>query len=150
MILRMKWNKWQNNAAIRLQAERLGAWICAARKHRGLTQAQLAEHVGITIPTLRKLESGSGSVSLQTFLTALAVLQIEDAVFRPGQAHIHPPLLETSPGNKHALAKRLQLQGINPRDAENAAWILSLSPRQRVQLLIDQEKEQHLCGIARP
>jgi len=148
--VRMKRNKVQDSATIRQQAERLGGWISAARKQRGLTQAQLAGQVGITIPTLRKLESGDGSVSLQTFLTALAVLQIEDTVFHSGQHHIHPPLFTIPSGNKHAFAKRLQLQGINPRDAENTAWILSLSPRQRIQLLIDQEKEQYLCGIARP
>jgi len=146
----MKRNKTQNDVAIRRQVERLGACICAARKQRGLTQAQLAEKIGITVPTLRKLESGDGSVSLHTFLSSLASLQIEDAVFCVGQPHIHQTLLAIPSGNKHALAKRLQLQGINPRDAENAAWILSLSPRQRIQLLIDQEKEQHLCGIARP
>ncbi|MDQ6958168.1 MAG: helix-turn-helix domain-containing protein [Mariprofundaceae bacterium] len=146
----MKRNKTKNDAPIRQQAERLGAWICAARKQRGLTQAQLAGQVGITIPTLRKLESGDGSVSLHTFLSTLAVLQIEDAVLCTGQPYIHSPLPEITSGNKHALAKRLQLQGIHPRDAENAAWLLSLSPCQRIQLLIDQEKEQRLCGIARP
>jgi len=146
----MKQNKTQNYAVIHRQAERLGAWICVARKQHGLSQAQLAEEIGITIPTLRKLESGRGSVCLQTFLAALNVLQIEDVVLRSGQPHIHPALPEFSSENKHALARRLQLQGINPRDAENAAWLLSLSPRQRIQLLIDQEKEQHLCGIARP
>ena len=146
----MKRNKAQNDAIIHRQAECLGACICAARKQRSLTQAQLAEEIGITIPTLRKLESGHGSVSLQTFLTTLAVLQIEDVVLRSGQPRIHSPLPEFPSGNKHALAKRLQLHGINPRDAENAVWLLSLSPRQRIQLLIDQEKEQRLCGIARP
>jgi len=149
-MMYMKRNKTQNEAVIHRQAERLSAWICATRKQRGLTQAQLADEIGITIPTLRKLESGRGSVSLQTFLAALAALQIEDAVLCTGQPHIHLPLPEISSENKHALARRLQLQGIHPRDAENAAWLLSLSPRQRIQLLINQEKEQHLCGIARP
>jgi len=146
----MKRNRAKNDAAVRRQAERLGAWICVARKQHGLSQAQLADEIGITIPTLRKLESGRGSVCLQTFLAALTVLQIEDVVLRSGQPHIHPPLPKVSSENKHALARRLQLQGIHPRDAENAAWLLSLLPRQRIQLLIDQEKEQHLCGIARP
>jgi len=42
----------------------------------------------------------------------------------------------------------LQLQGINERDAENAAWILSLTDQQRITLLQKQEREQKLCGIA--
>ncbi len=134
---------------VRQQSSKLGAVICAARQARGLTQAKLAEALHVTIPTIRKLESGDASVSLHTCLAALLVLNIEKDVLHTSQQE-RQTLPQIEEKQRESFAKRLQLQGENARDAENSAWILSLSPQQRVQVLINQEKEQSLCGIARP
>jgi transcriptional regulator with XRE-family HTH domain len=55
-------------------ARDLTAW----RKLRGLTQAQLADRAGIGLNTLRRLESGDGSVSLENTLRVLRALGILD------------------------------------------------------------------------
>ena len=134
---------------VRQQSGKLGAVVCAARQAQGLTQAKLAEALHVTIPTIRKLESGDASVSLHTCLAALLILNIEkDVLHTPQKERQTLPQIKTK--QRASFAKRLQLQGENARDAENSAWLLSLSPQQRVQVLINQEKEQSLCGIARP
>lgn len=55
-------------------ARDLTAW----RKLRWLTQAQLADRAGIGLNTLRRLESGDGSVSLENTLRVLRALGIID------------------------------------------------------------------------
>lgn len=52
----------------------LGNRLRAARLRRKLTQAVLAERVGVTLPTLRKLEAGDPSASLATVIRVLQVL----------------------------------------------------------------------------
>lgn len=52
----------------------LGGRLRAARLRRKLTQAVLAERVGVTLPTLRKLEAGDPSASLATVVRVLQVL----------------------------------------------------------------------------
>ncbi|PCI45436.1 MAG: hypothetical protein COB41_01650 [Proteobacteria bacterium] len=134
---------------VRQQSSKLGAVICAARQAQGLTQAKFAEALHVTIPTIRKLESGDASVSLHTCLAALLILNIEKGILHTEQSE-RQTLPQIEAKQRASFAKRLQLQGEHARDAENSAWILSLSPQQRVQALINQEKEQSLCGIARP
>lgn len=56
------------------QLAALGDRLRAARLRRKLTQAVLAERVGVTLPTLRKLESGDPSTSLATVVRVLQVL----------------------------------------------------------------------------
>ena len=56
------------------QLSALGARLRAARLRRKLTQAVLAERVGVTLPTLRKLESGEPSTSLATVVRVLQAL----------------------------------------------------------------------------
>lgn len=56
------------------QLAALGARLRAARLRRKLTQAVLAERVGVTLPTLRKLESGEPSTSLATVVRVLQAL----------------------------------------------------------------------------
>ncbi len=46
----------------------------AARMRRGMTQGQLAERVGVSVPTIGKLEDGEPSTSLATMLRVLTVL----------------------------------------------------------------------------
>ena len=52
----------------------LGERLRAARLRRGLSQAMIAERVGITVATLGKLESGNPSTSLATMLRVLQAL----------------------------------------------------------------------------
>ena len=56
------------------QLAALGHRLRAARLRRKLTQAVLAERVGVTLPTLRKLEAGDPSTSLATVVRVLQAL----------------------------------------------------------------------------
>ncbi|MBL0039509.1 MAG: helix-turn-helix domain-containing protein [Xanthomonadales bacterium] len=56
------------------QIEALGQRLRAARMRRSMTQQVLAERVGVSVPTMAKLESGDPSTSLATVLRALTVL----------------------------------------------------------------------------
>lgn len=58
----------------RRQVAALGKRLRAARLRRKMTQPMLAERVGISVPTLGKLEAGDPSTSLATMLRVLAVL----------------------------------------------------------------------------
>ena len=56
------------------QLTALGERLRAARLRRKLTQAMVAERVGVTLPTIRKLESGNPTSSLATVIRVLQVL----------------------------------------------------------------------------
>lgn len=56
------------------QLDALGGRLRAARLRRKMTQAVLAERVGVTLPTLRKLETGDPSASLATVVRVLQAL----------------------------------------------------------------------------
>lgn len=58
----------------RRQIEALGQRLRAARLRRSMTQEVMAERVGVSVPTLAKLENGEPSTSLATLLRVLAVL----------------------------------------------------------------------------
>lgn len=60
----------------------VGGSVLAWRKLRGLTQAQLAERAGISRPTVRRLETGDGAISLENTLRILRALGILDALPR--------------------------------------------------------------------
>ena len=60
--------------AARRQLEALGDRLRTARLRRGLTQAMLAQRVGVHVQTLIKLESGTPSTSLATMLRVLQSL----------------------------------------------------------------------------
>lgn len=64
------------------QIQALGERLRAARLRRKLTQAMVAERVGITLPTLRKLESGDPSSSLATVIRVLQVLGLAQDIDR--------------------------------------------------------------------
>lgn len=57
--------------------EELGASVRGWRKIIGLTADQLCQRANISRPTLRKLETGSGAVSVQTLLSVLQALGIQ-------------------------------------------------------------------------
>jgi len=56
------------------QIEALGQRLRAARMRRSMTQEVMAERVGVSVPTIAKLEAGDVSTSLATMLRVLAVL----------------------------------------------------------------------------
>ncbi|MTI73920.1 MAG: helix-turn-helix domain-containing protein [Stenotrophomonas sp.] len=62
------------------QLSTLGERLRAARLRRKLTQAMVAERVGVTLPTIRKLESGDPTSSLATVIRVLQVLGLAQDV----------------------------------------------------------------------
>ena len=58
----------------RAQLAALGERLRAARLRRKLTQAVLAERVGVSLPTLRKLEAGDPSSSMASVVRVLQAL----------------------------------------------------------------------------
>lgn len=62
------------HAPARRQIKALASRLRAARMRRSMTQGQLAERVGVSIPTIGKLEAGEPSTSLATMLRVLTVL----------------------------------------------------------------------------
>lgn len=58
----------------RRQILALGKRLRAARLRRKMTQPMLAERVGVSVPTIGKLEDGDPSTSLATMLRVLTVL----------------------------------------------------------------------------
>lgn len=66
----------------RHQLSALGDRLRTARLRRKLTQAMIAERVGVTLPTIRKLEAGDPSSSLATVLRVLQVLGLAEDIDR--------------------------------------------------------------------
>jgi len=56
------------------QIEALGHRLRVARMRRSMTQEVMAERVGVSVPTVAKLENGDSSISLATMLRVLTVL----------------------------------------------------------------------------
>ena len=54
----------------------LGERLRAARLRRKMTQAVMAERVGVSVPTLAKLEDGDPTTSLATMFRVLSVLNL--------------------------------------------------------------------------
>ncbi|MGE7139616.1 helix-turn-helix transcriptional regulator [Luteibacter sp. NPDC031894] len=59
---------------VQRQIEALSQRLRAARMRRSMTQKVMAERVGVSVPTIAKLENGDPSTSLATVLRALTVL----------------------------------------------------------------------------
>lgn len=57
-------------------AEQLSQHLKAFRKTRGLTQAQLAMHLGLTQSRIADIETNPGKVSLENLLKVLAALEV--------------------------------------------------------------------------
>lgn len=87
----------------------LGKRLRAARLRRKMTQPMLAERVGVSVPTIGKLEDGDPSTSLATMLRVLAVLGMaadidllaaQDTLGRSLQDSELKRAMPTSSGNK--------------------------------------------------
>lgn len=63
-----------SNPHSRRLVEALGMRLRAARLRRNMSQPMLAERVGVSVPTIGKLEAGDPSTSLATMLRVLTVL----------------------------------------------------------------------------
>jgi DNA-binding XRE family transcriptional regulator len=61
-------------AAIRQQIAQLAQRITAERKRRCATQAQWAEQLGISQPTMARLERGDPAVSMATYVACLTLI----------------------------------------------------------------------------
>lgn len=59
---------------VQRQIQALGLRLRAARMRRSMTQKVMAERVGVSVPTIAKLENGDPSTSLATVLRVLTVL----------------------------------------------------------------------------
>ncbi|MBB5878840.1 transcriptional regulator with XRE-family HTH domain [Xanthomonas sp. 3498] len=59
------------------QIRGLGERLRAARMRRQMTQAELAERVGVSVPTVGKLERGDPATSLSTVLRVLTALGLD-------------------------------------------------------------------------
>jgi transcriptional regulator with XRE-family HTH domain len=58
----------------------LGNHVRVARTRRRLTSKDTADRIGVSVPTLRRLERGDPTVSLGTFASALWLLGLLDRV----------------------------------------------------------------------
>ncbi len=57
--------------------KQIGNIIRRARKHRGWTQTQLADHAGLRQETISLIETGHPAAKLDTLLAILAALGLE-------------------------------------------------------------------------
>lgn len=60
--------------------KKLGSRLRGERLRRNLTQDYLAEMVGVTLPTYRKIEKGDGTVEFRHVARALGVLGYSEAL----------------------------------------------------------------------
>jgi len=90
--------------------QKLGVRVRQERLRRNLTQYYLAQTLGVTLPTYRKIESGNGSVEFRHVAKALCVLGYGDAV---GELipEVQPEVRLKdllAPERKHASPRRFQ------------------------------------------
>jgi transcriptional regulator with XRE-family HTH domain len=69
-----------SHPAAKRQIKALGERLRAARMRRKMTQPVLAERVGVSVPTIVKLEAGDPSTSLATVLRVLTALGLNDDI----------------------------------------------------------------------
>lgn len=64
------------------RTQELGQRLRLARLRRGIPLVEIAARVGVTRPTLRRLEQGDPSVSLAVLMRMLGVLGLEEDIDR--------------------------------------------------------------------
>ncbi|MEK7861221.1 MAG: helix-turn-helix domain-containing protein [Chloroflexota bacterium] len=65
----------------------LGAAVRRARRRRGLSQIQLADHANVARSAVQKLERGRGTVRLETALKLLHMLSLDLAIASRSTGH---------------------------------------------------------------
>lgn len=65
---------------------RLGSDIQSARKRRRLTMVMMAKRIGVSVPTLRRLEAGDPGVSVGNVACALEAIGVLDGLAGCAQA----------------------------------------------------------------
>ena len=68
----------------RRAVQALGVRLRTARLRRKMTQAIMAERVGVSVPTLKKLEQGEPTTSLATMVRVLSVLGLAADIYKIG------------------------------------------------------------------
>lgn len=75
---------------VTVSAELIGSNIAKYRTNAGLTQAQLAECIGVSIPFLSRMERGQKLMKLQTLCAIAQALNVSyDALLREDNPNIH-------------------------------------------------------------
>ena len=75
-----KTSKWPTPLPVRRALREFGEDILAWRKLQRLTAAQVADRAGVHVNTLRSLEHGEGSISLENTLRVARALGILDKI----------------------------------------------------------------------
>jgi transcriptional regulator with XRE-family HTH domain len=63
--------------------KKIGEGVRACRLRKNFSQSQLAELCGVSIPTITRLETGRGNISLHHLLSVLKVLDMVDEMIKP-------------------------------------------------------------------
>ena len=97
----------------------LGAAIRAARFSRGLTQRDLAEHLGMTRATLASYETGRRKIAAETLIQIARLCDkqlafFEEATNTQGASSVRTTIVESAPSAQqralHALMQALELR----------------------------------------
>lgn len=88
--------------------EAIGQRIKARRLDRRLTQADLAKHAGISLPTMQRLES-QGQAKVESLVRVLRSLRLLDALEAMLQMPVSPM----------ALATQVKVQRVRARQRKN-------------------------------
>lgn len=96
--------------AVLQQIERLGQHIAIARKRRGETQAQWARRLGVSQPTMARIERGDPSVAMASYVMCMWLVNPAMAV-----ADV------IAPQNDHAALEREVTRVRGSRKAVNGA-----------------------------
>ena len=100
------------------QLAALGHRLRAARLRRKLTQAVLAERVGVTLPTLRKLEAGDPSTSLATVVRVLQALGLAQDIDKLAAEDVLGRQLQDNELKRPRCRKTTGFTADSPGDAE--------------------------------
>lgn len=82
----MKKNTWPTPIPVRRALERFGRDVETWRKLNQLTAVQVADRAGVSLPTLRRVERGTGAASLENVFRiarALGILDLLAAAIDP-------------------------------------------------------------------
>lgn len=72
--------KWPTPLPVQRALRQLGEDVVIWRKLQGLTAAQVADRAGVNVTTLRRLEHGKGSISLENLFRVTRALGLLDSL----------------------------------------------------------------------